>query len=123
MHNASSPFALHIIVSFDGAAIPQDCNLVLYTAAGSAPSNAIFNTGTYGQGTPPCSLTVSSVGGGFITVADSNHTVLYLEPTNFGVLIDAGYNTSITGPIFALDENEVYNFAAATVSQTATNPS
>ena len=124
MHNANSLFvALHSAAKSDGVAMPQDCNLVLYTAAGNAPSNAVYSTGTYGQGSPPCSLTVSGVGGGYITVADSNHTVLYLEPTSFGVLIDAGYNTSITGPNFALDENEVYNVAAAAVSQTATNPS
>ena len=107
------------------AAMPQDCNLVMYTAAGNAPSNAIYSSGTYGQGAPPCALTVSSSAGGFITVADSNHTVLYLRPTSFGVLIDANYNTSYningTGAYDSLDYNEVYDVATGVVSQTATN--
>ena len=97
---------------------------MLYTAAGTAASDAVFYTATY-FGTGPCALSVSSSGGGFITVADFNHTVLYLAPTGFGVLIDAGYNTTYningTGAYESLDFNEVYNVATGVVSQTATN--
>ena len=102
----------------------QDCNAVFYTAAGTSASDAVFYTATY-FGTGPCALSVSSSGGGYITVADSNHTVLYLAPTGFGVLIDATYNTSYningTGAYASLDYNEVYNVATGVVSQTATN--
>ena len=106
------------------ASMPQDCNLVMYTSAGNGPSNAVYSSGTY-KGTPPCALTVSSSGGGFITVADSNHTVLYLRPANFGVLINANENTTYNFPtpdaFQTLDLNEVYDVATGVVSQTATN--
>ena len=97
--------------------MPQDCNLVSYSA-----SNAIFYSATYGQGIPPCALTVSSSGGGFITVADSNHTVLYLQPTGFKVLINAGGNDTYGAPHFAMDAEELYDVATGVVSQTAYNP-
>ena len=61
---------------------------------------------------------MSGSGGGFITVADSNHTVLYLQPTDFGVLIDTGYSTS-QNPF--REQNEVYTVATQTVSQAANN--
>ena len=51
---------------------------------------------------------MSSSGGGFITVGDANHTVLYLAPTTFGVLIDAGFNTTYNAPGYYMDGNEVY---------------
>ena len=103
----------------------QDCNLVFYDSGGANQANAIFYTATY-DGTGPCALSVSGSGGGFITVADSNHTVLYLAPTGFGVLIDAGINTTYSPPgypngIQSLDTNEVYNVATGVVSQAATN--
>ena len=98
---------------------------MLYTAAGTAASDAVFYTATY-FGTGPCALSVSSSVGGFITVADFNHTVLYLAPTGFGVLIDAGTNTTYSPPGYpngfdSLDSNELYNVATGVVSQTATN--
>ena len=104
--------------------MPQDCNLVFYDAGGANQANAIFYTATY-DGTGPCALSVSSSGGGFITVADFNHTVLYLAPTGFGVLIDENYNATYningTGAYDTLDYNELYDVATGVASQTATN--
>ena len=109
-------------LSLCGVLVPQDCNLVLYTAAGTTASDAIYYTATYGQGIQPCALSVSSSGGGFITVADANHTVLYLAPTGFGVLIDTGFDFSnSTSPSFYREQNAVYTIATAAVSQAPNN--
>ncbi len=66
----------------------QDCNLVLYSGSGTP----IYYSATYGQGTPPCKLTVadSRNGGGFIKVSDSAGAALYVQPPSFDVLLDAG---------------------------------
>ena len=98
---------------------------MFYDAGGANQANAIFYTATY-LGTGPCALSVSSSGGGFITVADFNHTVLYLAPTGFGVLIDAGRNASYNIPGYpngfqSLDTNELYDVATGVASQTATS--
>ena len=96
--------------------MPQDCNLVSYSA-----SNAVFYSATYGQGIPLCTLTVSSSGGGFITVADSKHTVLYLQPKSFGVLVNVF--TGVTNGTSLISEevdlNKVYNASTGAVVQTA----
>jgi hypothetical protein len=68
-----------------GAVRLQDCNLVLYDGSGTAFKDAIYYSATYGQGTPPCALTVSGSGGGFITVSDSAFRVLYAQPPAFEV--------------------------------------
>ena len=54
---------------------PQDCNVVLYnknyaTQAGSS-QNALFATGTSGQGTGFCHVAVSSANGGSFEVGAS----------------------------------------------------
>ena len=63
----------------------QDCNLVLYDNGGTEFKDAIYYSATYGQGTPPCALTVSGAGGGFISVSDSTYTALYVQPPGFQV--------------------------------------
>ena len=91
---------------------------MFYTGAGTAASDAIYYTATYGQGIQPCALSVSGLGGGFITVADSNHMVLYLQPTDFGVLIDTGYDaTNSSSPRYAKEQNALYTVATQAVSQ------
>ncbi len=59
----------------------QDCNLVFYSSGGTAPSDAIYSSGTYNQGAPPCQLKISSAGGGFFAVSDSKSAQLYSAPT------------------------------------------
>ena len=91
---------------------------MFYTGAGTAASDAIYYTATYGQGIQPCALSVSGLGGGFITVADSNQMVLYLQPTDFGVLIDTGYDaTNSSSPRYAKEQNALYTVATQAVSQ------
>ena len=70
----------------------QDCNLVLYSGSGTP----IYYSATYGQGSPPCKLTVadSRNGGGFIKVSDSPGAALYMQPPSFDVLLDAGQATA-----------------------------
>ena len=52
---------------------------------GTEFKDAIYYSATYGQGTPPCALTVSGSGGGFISVSDSTYTALYVQPPTFQV--------------------------------------
>ena len=62
-------------------ALAQDCNLVLYTGAGTAANNAIYSSGTYNQGNPaPCRMLVSSTGAGSIMVLDSANHILFMRP-------------------------------------------
>lgn len=75
----------HASVANPGAARLQDCNLVMYDAGGTEFKDAIYYSATYGQGTPPCALTVSGSGGGFISVSDSTYTALYVQPPTFQV--------------------------------------
>ena len=73
--------AHHPIVRIKVTCAAQDCNLVLYTGAGSGASNAIYSSGTYGQGNPgPCRLVVSSANGGYFAVLDSANHVLFIRP-------------------------------------------
>jgi hypothetical protein len=64
-----------------------DCNLVLYSIAKlqklgvGAPAAAVWASGTYNQGTGPCSAVVSSAGGGSLSVLDSAGVVLFHQPT------------------------------------------
>ena len=61
----------------------QDCNAVVYKNAnttGAIYANAIFETGTYGQGSG-CQLIVTSEQGGSMIVVDSANQVLYGEDT------------------------------------------
>lgn len=53
----------------------QDCSLVLYS--GGASYNALFDSDTFGQGSPPCRMVVSSAGGGSFAVLDSANAVLF----------------------------------------------
>ena len=43
------------------------------------------------EGSPPCLLTVSSEGGGFIRVTAAGQYTLFAQPTAFKVLLDGGY--------------------------------
>ena len=55
---------------------------MLYTGAGNGASNAIFSSGTSGQGNPPpCRMLVSSAGAGYFMVLDSSNNVLFIRPT------------------------------------------
>lgn len=47
---------------------------------GTIPANAIFSTGTYGQGTD-CQLIVTSEQGGTVFILNSANDVLFGEPT------------------------------------------
>ena len=98
--------------------LPQDCNLVMYTGAGNAPSNAIYASGTYDKGTLPCTLTVSGVGGGFIAVTDSTFHVLYVQPPSFEVLLDGGYTA--TAPY--LNQYQIYDVNSGSAFQTTNSP-
>jgi hypothetical protein len=63
------------------ASAMQNCDLVLYKASGTAPADVIYSSGTSSKGAPPCQLTISSAGGGFIAVSDSKFVQLYSAPT------------------------------------------
>lgn len=95
----------------------------MYTSAASAPSNAIYNTGTYNRGATPCALTVagSQNGGGSIRVSDATNTALYVQPPSFQVLLDAGQAATLP---FSEDfqRYQVYDVASGAAFQTATSP-
>ena len=61
----------------------QDCNAVIYknsNTSGLIPANAIFQTGTAGQGTG-CQLIITSQQGGSLLIVDSAQQVLYGKDT------------------------------------------
>ena len=69
----------------DGAGL-QDCNLVLYSVPalaknGATSAAALWGSGTYNQGTAPCSAVVSSAGGGSLAVLDATGVLLFLAPS------------------------------------------
>jgi hypothetical protein len=60
----------------------QDCNLVLYSAFllqyyGCEGPAAVWQSGTSGQGAPPCQTVISSAGGGSFAVVDSTGSQLF----------------------------------------------
>ncbi len=82
------------------ASAMQDCNLVLYKASGTAPADAIYSSGTYNKGAPPCQLTISSAGGGFIAVSDSKFAQLYTAPTPALVRRPSPLRSDVQHPAF-----------------------
>ena len=101
------------------AALPQDCNLVMYDAGGTEFKDAIYYSATFGQGSPPCALTVGGAGGGFIRVSDSTYTALYVQPPSFDLLIDGGGNFSATP---YRQQYQIFDANAGTASVTTTSP-
>lgn len=71
------------IFAFDHVWRLQNCNLVLYNAnyatSGTIAQNAIWSSGTYNGGAPPCALTVSGDNGGTITVSDAYGNVIFMR--------------------------------------------
>ena len=52
---------------------------------GQLAGAAVWSSGSYGQGTAPCMLTVSGTNGGSISVSDVTGVLLFQQPQN-GVL-------------------------------------
>ncbi len=75
----------------------QDCSLVLYSALRQAPEDEVWSASTQYKGTPPCELLVSSADSGFLALADSAGTALWVEPTPFKVRLPCGWLT-LQGP-------------------------
>lgn len=76
----------------------QDCNLVLYTAAGSP----VFQSGTYGAGTNPCRAVMQN--NGLLTIFDAtNRAVSSMGTTGpayptTGVLLSGQQLSLVTPP-------------------------
>ena len=102
-----------------GPACLQDCNLVFYDAGAANQANAIYYSATFNQGTPPCTLTVSGTGGGFIRIMDSTYTALYVQPPAFDVLYDGNINFS--SPIQE-QQYQYYDVNAQKIFNTTTSP-
>ena len=104
-----------------GLALPslQDCNLVFYDEGLANQANAIYYLATFNQGTPPCALTVSGAGGGFIRIMDSTYTALYVQPPSFNVLYDGNINFS--SPIQE-QQYQYYDVNAQKIFNTTTSP-
>ena len=68
-----------------GACVPvQDCNAVIYdggyVTSGFSAANAIWDSATYETGTAPCTLVVSSSGGGSLTIVNNAGAVIFRRP-------------------------------------------
>ena len=95
---------------------------MMYTGAGNAPSNAIYNSATYGQGTGTCTLTVSGSGGGFIAVSDSTYRALYVQPPAFGVLLSEELIVPYSPPTPPVPYYyQIYDVNSGTIVQTTTS--
>lgn len=100
------------------ALTPQDCSLVLYNSVRQFPEDQVYSATVQYKGAPPCELLVSSADGGFLAIADSAGTALWVEPTPFKVLLDGGYSYP---PYEA--QTQVYAVRSGSVSaNTAPNP-
>ena len=104
--------------------IAQGCDLVLLSAAGKS----IYSSSTGEVGTA-CMLTVSSLGGGFISVSGANSTVLYLQPSAFQILLDGQtFNRTSTYPggpssqIILPGLNQNYDLVTGAVTLAASLP-
>ena len=89
----------------------QDCNLVLL----SGTNKTIYSSGTGGEGTA-CTLTVSSLGGGLISVSRSSSTALYLQPNSFQILFEGQDSATFH------EVNQVYDTVTGAVFQAASLP-
>ena len=101
------------MVERGGAWLLQDCILRLLSS-----TNAAVYTSGPPEGTPPCQLTVSSEGGGFIRVTASAFT-LFVQPRNFGVLLDGGFAQDAPFGDVVGYNYQIYDTSTATVSQIA----